>query len=440
MAQVLDVKNELEKAPLSSRHWTLVAILGLVTLFDGYDVFMVGSMIPFVMKPWGLQPSQAGLLVSSGLVGFMVGSLIGGPIADRIGRKPTLIGGLLLATLLNLLTPLFASGLGSFLACRVATGVGLGILLPLAVTLINESAPRRSGNLLVGSMMIGWSGGGMLAALAGATVARTYGWPALFWAAAAGLPIALLCWLTLRESPRWLLLRGRQAEAAMVVDWLAPGKGYADAAFTLNEDGGRRGSISMLFAPQVARSTVVVWLCAALSLFVIFGISSWLPQTMIQRGEAFGASFLFGALLQFMAIIGGVACGIAADRMNRLHVLVASWVIAALAVGGLAAMNVHWTNIAFVAVAGFFIMGAQPVLNNFVASLYDTEIRSTGVGWELGVGRLGGILGPYIGGWLQQLYGGANSMFFAMALALAVSALIIPLAIRKTPAPVAKTA
>ena len=435
MAQVLNVKNELEKAPLSSRHWVLVAILGLVTLFDGYDVFKTGSMIPFVMKLWGLKPSQAGLLVSSGLVGFMVGSLIGGPIADRIGRKPTLLGGLLLSSVLNLVTPLVATGLASFLACRVATGVGLGMLLPLAVTMINESAPRRSTNMLVGCVMIGWSGGGMLAALAGGTLARTYGWPALFWAAGSGIPIALLCWAVLRESPRWLLLRDRQAEAAKVVDWLVPGQGYGDASFALNEDGGRRGSISMLFAPKVARSTVVVWLCAALSLFVIFGVSSWLPQTMIQRGETFGASFMFGALLQFMAVIGGVACGIAADRMNRLHVLMACWVIAALAVGGLAAMNMHWTNIAFVAVAGFFIMGAQPVLNNFVASLYDTEIRSTGVGWELGVGRLGGILGPYIGGWLQQLYGGANSMFGAMALALAVSAMIIPLAVRRAPAP-----
>ena len=124
-----------------------------------------------------------------------------------------------------------------------------------------------------------------------------------------------------------------------------------------------------------------------------------------------------------MAVLGGVGCGWNADRVDRRVVLMVSWLLGAAAILGMAVLNLHWTNIAFISVAGFFIMGAQPVLNNFTASLYETEVRSTGVGTQLGVGRLGGILGPYILGWLQQIYGGAGPMFLAMGGAAALSAL-----------------
>jgi AAHS family 4-hydroxybenzoate transporter-like MFS transporter len=189
----------------------------------------------------------------------------------------------------------------------------------------------------------------------------------------------------------------------------------------------------------VRTRTLTVWFCAACSLFTIFGLSSWLPQTMIQRGEGLGSSFAFGALLQFAAILGGVGVGWAADRVDRRRVLVVSWVLSALAIAGLALFNNHWTNIACIGVAGFFAFGAQTLLNNLTASFYATEVKSTGVGMELGVGRLGGILGPYIVGWLKQLFPGSMPMFAAMALTVALCALAIALLRRASPATAAGT-
>ena len=426
MSRDLDVHTEVEKAPLSLRHWIMVLLLGAVTLFDGYGVFVAGSTIPFVMRVWHLKPSQAGLMVSFGLIGFMVGSLAGGPIADRIGRKPTLVGGLLLAGLFSMATAAWGNSYASFLLFRLLTGAGLGMLLPLAVTMINETAPRRTANLLVGCVMVGWSGGGVLAALAGGVLGQRFGWPAMYWIAGAGAPMALLAWGTLMESPRFLTIHDRQPEARAVMSALAPGAAYGDdVRFISHEDTRRRGSILRLLEPATRRATLVVWLCAGFSLFVIFGLSSWLPQAMTVRGESFGSSFGFAALLQFMAILGGVGCGWIADRVDRRIVLIASWLIGAAAITGMALVNLHWANIAFISIAGFMIMGAQPVLNNFTASLYETEVRSTGVGVQLGVGRLGGILGPYILGWLQQIYGGAGPMFAAMGAAAALSALCL---------------
>ena len=432
----MDIRSELDQAPLGRRHWIIVAILGLVTLFDGYDTFAPSYVIPYALKQWSLPPSQAGLLVSSGLVGFMIGSLMVGLIADRIGRKPTLLAGLLIASVIDLVTASQARSFLPFVGLRLLTGVGLGMLLPLSVTFINEFAPRRATNLLLGCMMIGWSGGGILAALLGLVLAPTYGWPALFWVSGAALPLVAACAFVLRESPRFLALKGTQDALRKVMAWLVPGRAeaYAGAVFTTTEDTARKASVSRLLEPQVRTRTLTVWFCAACSLFTIYGLSSWLPQTMIQRGEGLGSSFAFGALLQFMAILGGVGVGWAADRLDRRRVLVASWALAALAIAGLAVLNSHWTNIAFISVAGFFAFGAQTLLNNLTASFYPTEVKSTGVGMELGVGRLGGILGPYIVGWLKQLFPGSMPMFAAMALTVALSALAIALLRRASPA------
>ena len=407
----------------------MVIVLGLVTLFDGYDTFAPSYVIPYAIKDWHLPPSQAGLLVSSGLVGFMIGSLVVGLIADRVGRKRTLLAGLLIAGLFDMVIAAHARGFAEFVGLRLLAGVGLGMLLPLSVTLVNEFAPRRSTNILLGFVMVGWSAGGILAALMGLVLAPRFGWPALYWLDGAAFPLALACAVILRESPRFLALKDRQADLRKVMAWLVPGSAarYADAVFVTSEDVRHKGSLSRLLEPAVRRSTLTVWFCAACSLFAIFGLSSWVPQSMIQRGESFGASFAFGALLQFMAILGGVGCGWAADRLDRRRVLMLSWGIGALAIAGLATVNSHLANIAFISIAGFFVMGAQTVLNNFTAGLYDTEIKSTGVGVELGVGRLGGILGPYIGGWLKQLFPGSGALFMAMALTVALSALALGL-------------
>jgi benzoate transport len=427
MNQTLDLRDEIERMPLGRAHWFVVATLALATLFDGYDVFVPAYVIPYAMKTWALQPSQAGLLVSSGLTGFMIGSLLNGPIADRVGRKPTLVAALVVAAAFNYATAAWADSYGRFLVLRILTGVGLGMILPLCVTLLNEMAPRRTANVLIGWVMAGWSLGGVMAPVAGLALAPGHGWPSLFMAAALVMPCGALLVATLPESPRFLGLRQRQEDIRAVMTRLAPARRstYAQTDFVVHETTAHRGSFLRLLAPDVRGSTVIVWICSALSLFTTYGLSSWTPQIMLQRGETFGASFAFGALLQFMAIVGGLGCGWLADRFGRARTLSLSWALGAVAIAGLALLNAHAASLTFIGIAGFCVMGAQPVLNNLTAALYETGVRSTGVGAQLGVGRLGGILGPYVGGWLQQLFPGSGALFLFMAGGLTVALLLL---------------
>ncbi len=423
----IDLRCEIERLPLGRQHWVIVFVLAVATLFDGYDVFVPAYVIPYAMGAWRLLPSEAGLMVSSGLVGFMIGSLLNGAFADRIGRKPVLVTALFLAALGNLGNATWADSYPRFLAVRLVTGIGLGAILPLAVTLIHEMAPQRIVNVLLGWVMAGWSIGGVAAALAGLALAPSHGWQALFGVGVLAAPLAALVIWLLPESPRFLLVQGRKREAREVLIRLAPdaAERYAGTELTVHEDRGHEGSFVRLLAPNLRGRTLVVWACSGLSLFSIFGLSSWTPEIMLQRGAAIGASFALGAVLQFAAVLGGLGCGWAADRAGRDRTLVTSWSLGAAAMVALALVPAPALDMAALTVAGFCIMGAQPVLNNRTAALYETEIRSTGAGAQLGVGRLGGILGPYIGGWLQQLFSGSAVLFVFMACALAACALLI---------------
>jgi MFS transporter, AAHS family, 4-hydroxybenzoate transporter len=430
----LDLRHEIEEMTLGRPHALVVAMLALATLFDGYNVFAPAYVIPHALRAWGLSPSEAGLLVSSGLVGFMGGSLANGALADRFGRKPVLVGSLVFAALGNVVTAAWVGSYPQFLAARLLTGLGLGMILPVSVTLINEVAPRRRANLLLGWVMAGWSIGGVSAALMAIALTPSYGWRSLFAVGGLAAPLAALVGLLLPESPRFLALQGKSAEVRAVLGRLAasPRERYADCELTSAEDNRHRGSLLRLLAPRFRAGTLVVWACSGLSLFTIFGLSSWTPQVMLERGAAIGTSFGLGALLQLMSLLGGIGCGWAADRAGRDRTMTVSWLLGAAAVAGLAMVALRATDLLFLSIAGFCIMGAQPVLNNRTAALYDTEIRSTGVGAQLGVGRLGGILGPYIGGWLQELFPGSTALFLTMAGALASCALCVRLLDRRT--------
>ena len=128
--QAIDLHEELAEAKVGKFHWRLGAMMGLLTLFDGYDTFNPAYVIHYVAKPWGLQAGQAGLLISSGLVGFLLGAAIHGIIADRLGRRGTLLGGLWITSIFTLLTATSADSFLSFCILRVLTGIGLGVLLP----------------------------------------------------------------------------------------------------------------------------------------------------------------------------------------------------------------------------------------------------------------------------------------------------------------------
>ncbi len=422
----IDVNEELAEARVGPLHRWLGVMMAAVTMFDGYDTFNPAYVIHYVAKPWGLAPGQAGLLVSSGLVGFLIGAATHGVIADRIGRRVTLLGGLWITSVFTLATPLLADSFAAFCSLRVLTGLGLGVLLPLATTYINELAPRRVANTFsLWGVAFGWALGGTLAGLVGVFLTPLYGWKVLYWIGSLSIPLTIAMHFILPESVKFLALKERTVEIRALLTRLRPERRdiYRDATLNTGTTAAVSGSVARLLAPGLRRLTLTVWLVAFLSLFCIFGLTGWIPTVMMKRGETFAASFGFGALMQTMSFLGGLACGFLADRRGSSRTVLALWwAMGGLAVLALVFLNGHVVNIVCTAAAGFFVIGAQFVLNNFTATAYETSARATAVGMMLSVGRFGAILGPFVVGTLQQAYQGPVPMFTLIGCASLVAA------------------
>jgi len=425
---LIDVHEELAQARIKGLHWKLGLILGFLTFFDGYDTFNPAYVIHYVVGPWHLPPGRAGLLVSSGLLGFLCGAALHGRIADYIGRRLALIGGLWITTIFTLLTAAYADSFNSFCALRVLTGLGLGVLLPLSTTYINELAPRRIANTFsLWGVALGWAVGGTAAGLVGVLLTPLYGWRALYWFGTLSIVLIPFLHFYLPESPKFLLLMGRDAELKKMLGKLRPEREvFYQQATILRQVESSNISAKGLLSPRYRRLSLSIWASSFLSLFCIFGLSGWIPSLMLQRGETFSSSFGFGALMQVMSFVGALACGYLVDKKGAARgYLAAWWFCGGLSVVALIFLESHIANLFFSAAAGFFIIGAQFVLNNFTATSYDTGVRATAVGMELGVGRLGAILGPFVGGALQQHYHGADVMLWTIGMAGAAAALAV---------------
>src|SRR5207244_10471313 len=317
------------------------------------DTFNPAYVIHYVAKPWGLQAGQAGLLISSGLVGFLIGAAIHGIIADRLGRRGTLLGGLWITSIFTLLTATSADSFLSFCILRILTGIGLGVLLPLATTYINELAPRRVANTFaLWGVALGWALGGTVAGLVGVFATPVFGWKVLYWIGSLSFLLLPFLHAQLPESPKFLVLRGRADEIKALLCKLRPERAalYASADFSVLRTQVAANPVAVLLKANHRRTTLAIWSSAFLSLFCIFGLTGWIPTVMMQRGETFSASFGFGAMMQIMSFLGGLVLGHLIDRLVRTRALISSlWAIGGLAVLMLAAFNTTIGNVAAVA-------------------------------------------------------------------------------------------
>ena len=415
----LDVHEELASAPISSFHVKLALMLGALIVFDGYDTVNPSYVVHYLAPAWGLLPSQGGMLVSSGLVGFFFGAALHGMVADRFGRRAVLLSALWMAAACTVLTPWIGVSLATFCAIRFATGIGLGVLMPLATTYLNEFSPRRFSNSLpIWGVALGWATGATAASVAGIFLTPAFGWKSLFYVGALAFPLAIAAHFLLPESVRYLALQGRDVEVRKLLSTMRPDRAlvYATAGIRPVVSTVARGSFAALLSQVYRRTSLTIWVSAMLSLFGVYALSGWIPSVMIQRGESFAVGFSFGAYMQIASFLGALTGAHFIDRKGSPTTWMAClWLGGAVSMAMLTLFNGHGLNLVAVSLAGFGIPGAQFLLNNFTARSYETGIRASGVGMELAMGRMGAILGPYAAGLLQERYHSSRAMFVAIA-------------------------
>lgn len=421
--RTLDVQAIIDNARFTPFHWMVMAWCGLLLIFDGYDLFIYGVVLPVIMKEWGLTPLQAGALGSYALFGMMFGALAFGSLADRIGRKKgialcfALFSG---ATILNG----FASSPGEFGIYRFIAGLGCGGLMPNAVALMNEYAPKRLRSTLVAIMFSGYSLGGMLSAGVGIYLLPRFGWESMFFAAALPLLLLPVILYYLPESIGFLVRQGRVKDARALLKRLDPDCNVqADDVLQVVERKAKGASVVALFREGLAVRTLALWLAFFCCLLMVYALSSWLPKLMANAGYSLGSSLSFLLALNFGGMAGAIFGGWLGDRYNLVKVKVAFFLVAALSISLLGVNSPMPVLYGLIFIAGATTIGTQILLYAGAAQLYGLSVRSTGLGWASGIGRNGAIVGPLLGGALMSINLPLQLNFIAFAIPGAIAAL-----------------
>ena len=424
--QKININTLVDEAKFTPFHWGVLIWCLLIIIFDGYDLVIYGVALPLLMQEWSLSAVQAGLLASTALFGMMFGAMCFGTLSDKIGRKKTIM---ICVGIFSGFTfcGAFASTPVEFGILRFLAGLGIGGVMPNVVALMTEYAPKRIRSTLVALMFSGYAIGGMASALLGAWLVPVYGWKIMFYIAIIPCLALPLIWKFLPESLMYLTSKHQTDTTRTIVSKIAPEQVLTtDTQFVLNEVSEEDNApLKALFQQGRSFSTFMFWIAFFMCLLMVYALGSWLPKLMIQAGYSLGASMIFLFALNIGGMVGAIGGGALADRFHIKKVLSIMFMCGALALILLGFNSPQMVLYTLIAVAGAATIGSQILLYTFVAQYYPTTVRSTGMGWASGIGRIGAIVGPVLTGALLTMNLPHQMNFLVIAIPGVIAALAI---------------
>lgn len=361
-------------SPAAARSW-VVPLAWTAVLLDGFDLVVLGTVLPSLLRDhvWGLTPGTASVISTFGLIGMMIGAMAIGTITDLIGRRKALI---IAVTAFSAFTALCALSPSAFVfgLLRFLAGLGLGGCLPTAIALVTEYARKGKGGSATTTVMTGYHVGAVLTALLGIWLIQPLGWRAMFVAGA--LPALVLVPLMIKylpESESFERVRETRENSATQV-------------------------VGGLFRGGLLRATIAFWVTSFMGLLLVYGLNTWLPEIMRQAGYPLGAALGLLLTLNLGGVVGLLVAGRVADKAG-VRPAVIFWFLGAAVFLALLSVKLPAVGL-YVAVflTGGFVFSAQVLVYAYIGKTYPDVMRATGIGWAAGVGRVGAICGPILGG------------------------------------------
>lgn len=424
----IDVVELIDQQPISAFQIRLIVLCALVAMLDGFDTQSIAFVAPIIAGAFGIKINAFGPIFSAGLVGMTLGALFLGPLADRYGRKQVITASTFAFGLFTLATVL-ADSVTSLMTYRFLTGLGLGAAMPNIIALTSEYSPKRARAWLVTIMFVGFPFGAVVGGIISSMIIPIWGWQSVFITGGI-VPIALSALLLaiLPESVRFLVHKqAKSDDIAAILRKITVGVSYAPSdKFFIQEKVLPGVSVMHLFTGGRAIGTLLLWIPFFMNLLLLFFMYNWLPPLLQQAGLPIGRAIIATVLFNLGGVIGGLVLARLIDRLGPFNVLATAYAMGTIAVAAIGAVSSSIVMImAVVFVAGFFVIGAQLGSNALAASYYPTAIRSTGIGWALGVGRVGSIIGPLVGGLLMSLNWPFKDLFLMAAAPAACATIAI---------------
>ena len=408
----------------------VMAVAAAALIFDGYDLVVYGTVVSSLLRDpsqiGALDAAQAGVLGSYALLGVMVGALTAGAVGDFLGRRKLMLINIVWFSLGMAFTAM-ATSIPAFGFLRFLTGIGVGALVATAGAVVAEFAPAGKRNFYNALVYSGVPAGGLLASLLAIVLGGVTDWRGLFMIGALPLVILFpLAYFKLPESPKWLLARGRtdEATALSLKTGIPLEDGHAGSTASgisalppaaVNKAGRPLAGFAALTTGNYRTPTILLGLMSFCGLLLTYGLNTWLPEIMGQHGYGKTYSLTFLLALNAGAVVGGLVASRSADRFGPRAVVATTFVIAAVSLILLTLDFPLPVLLIAVAFAGVGSLGTQVLVYGFVSNYYPTPARAAGVAWCAGFGRLGGILGPLVGGFLISAKAPSNVAFVVFA-------------------------
>ncbi|MGD0419922.1 MAG: MFS transporter [Xanthobacteraceae bacterium] len=414
MAAVINVNDTIDRHPITAYQIGVLVLCMLAAAIDGYDTQAIGFTAPAIAQAFNLPREVFGPVFSAGLVGAAVGALSFGPLADRFGRKRFMVAAVIIFGVFSLLTAQ-ATTLSEFLAFRFCAGLGLGGAVPSFLALGGEFAPASKRGVFVAIAFAAFPFGGLIGALTSSYLIPHFGWQSVFYiGGAAPLLFAIVLVIWLPESLRFLIARNiRLDEVRSTLMRIAPGKIPPDAQLVAAPEPEREGMpVKHLFTEGRAAKTVLVWVAFFTCFMVLVTVTAWTPTVLRSVGFSISAGALIIGLNNAGSVCASAISGFLVDRFGPYKTLVPGFILGGIC---LAAFGQATSSVALLAVAstlaGFFVGGTGTGLIALTAGLYPTTVRSTGIGWGMGMGRIGQVFGPLGAGFLVGWGAGPGASF-----------------------------
>lgn len=429
-----DIRQRLDDAPMGRLQIVAILLCVLLNALDGFDVLAISFASPGIAAEWGIDRAALGLVLSMELIGMAVGSVLLGNLADRIGRRPTILFCLVVMAL-GMALATQAWNLVSLSAVRLFTGLGIGGMLACTNAMVAELANRRARSLAVAVMAAGYPVGAILGGSVASYLLVTGDWRDIFLfggiVTACFLPLCL--WL-LPESIGFLLQK-RPADALVKVNRLLARMGHSPVdALPMTDDAAPKPSLAALFAPDLARTTILLTLAYFCHIMTFYFILKWVPKIVVDMGYAPSSA---GGVLVWAnvgGLIGALLLSALSLRISIRTLVLVAMVLSSVMVAFFGQGQTTLAGLSLIAAAAGFCTNAAVVgLYALIAQSFPTSVRAGGTGLVIGVGRGGAALGPIIAGLLFSLDFGLPLVALSMALGSLLGAALL-LMLRARPA------